>query len=305
MNRKSFLVAQAELIAVYWPQFRLRQRRWLCALLPSPGNVLFTLLVVGGLLWATGAGALPFRASALDCPSTTTISYQGRLADSSGEPVTSSGIGMCFRLYNTDTGSSPLWEECHIAVPVEDGLFHVLLGCTNPIPVSLLANNSTLWLGVTVGSDSEMEPREQIASVPYAMIASTVADGAITTMKIADRAVTQAKLSEDVSLEPPDGSITGDKLSDSLFILKSGEVPVSVSGSRPFYNFGATTVHFDEPFPNKTLFVDAHLTVDGTYLGIPIARPWTWNSEGFSINSFFYVDRDVTSASVHYTALGY
>jgi len=160
---------------------------------------------------------------------------------------------------------------------VEDGLFHVLLGSTNPIPVSLLANNSTLWLGIKVGSDSEMTPREQIASVPYAMIASTV----------------------------PDGAITGEKLSNSLFVLKSGSVPVTVSGTRPFYDFGTTNILFDEPFPNKTLFVNAHLNVNGTYIGVPIARPWTWNREGFTLSSFFSVDRDVTSASISYTALGY
>jgi len=214
MKHKPFLVALAELIATYWPRFNLRQRRWLRALLPSPGNILFTLLVVGGLLWATSAGALPFRAPALAGDSTTTISYQGRLADSSGNPITTSGVGMEFRLYNTDTGGSPLWEEPHTAVPVEDGLFHVLLGSTNPIPVSLLANNSTLWLGIKVGSDSEMTPREQIASVPYAMMASTVANGAITTEKIADEAVTQAKLGADVSLEPADGSVTTAKIAD-------------------------------------------------------------------------------------------
>ena len=175
-------------IPLWWPSgpgWR-RLARWL---LPSPGNALFTLLVVGGLLWATSAGALPFRAPTLVGDSTTTISYQGRLADSAGNPVTTSGVGMQFRLYNTDTGGSPLWEESHTAVPVEDGLFHVLLGSTNPIPVSLLANNSALWLGITVGSDSEMTPREQIASVPYAMIASTVPDGAITTEKLAEDAV--------------------------------------------------------------------------------------------------------------------
>ena len=40
----------------------------------------FTLLVVGGLLRATSAGALPLKAPALAGDSST-ISYQGRLAD--------------------------------------------------------------------------------------------------------------------------------------------------------------------------------------------------------------------------------
>ena len=185
--------------------------RWLGRqMVPNIG----TLLMVVVLLLTVPSLAAPLRAPALTSDSTTTISYQGRLADSGGNPVNSAGIGMQFRLYNADTGGSPLWNETHAAVPVEDGLFHVLLGSTHPIPVSLLANNSTLWLGITVGSDSEMRPLEQIASVPYAMIASTVPDQSITTEKIADGAVTQAKLGADVSLEPPDGSITTQKLAD-------------------------------------------------------------------------------------------
>ena len=47
-----------------------------------------------------------------------------------------------------------------------------------------------LWLGVTVGSEpGEMSPRERIASVPYAMVAS-VPDGSITQAKLAAGAVT-------------------------------------------------------------------------------------------------------------------
>ena len=200
MNQKSLIVELAEVIARHWPGRGHVLQRLARALVPHPGTFIVTLLVVGAVLFAQQAGALPFRAPMLVGDSTTTISYQGRLADSIGNPVTTSGVGMQFRLYNTDTGGSPLWEESHPAVPVEDGLFHVLLGSTNPIPVSLLANNSTLWLGITVGADSEMTPREQIASVPYAMIASTVPDGSVTTAKIADGAVTSAKLNVDNGL---------------------------------------------------------------------------------------------------------
>ena len=271
-------------IPLWWPD----GSGWRClawALMPNPG----TLIILAAFLLVQNAGALPLRAPTLAGDSTTTISYQGRLADSAGNPITASGIGMQFCLYDTDVGGSPVdgWCENHTSVPVEDGLFSVLLGSINPIPISTLANHGTLWLGIKVGSDSEMTPREQIASAPYATVVGTVADGAITTAKIAA------------------GSVTADKLAGSLFILKSGSVPVTVSGSRPFYDFGTATISFDQPFPNKTLFVNAHLNVNGTYIGVPIARPWTWNREGFTISSFFYVDRDVTSASISYTALGY
>ena len=176
---KSLLVHLTEVIALHWPG-RDGVVRWLGrALMPNLG----TVLVVIALLYANNVIASPGMRPSLASSSTTTISYQGRLADSSGNPITTSGVAMQFRLYDVDTGGAPLWEETQAAVPVEDGLFHVLLGSTNPIPVSLLASNSTLWLGITVGSDSEMTPREQIASVPYAMVAERLSSGRIETWK--------------------------------------------------------------------------------------------------------------------------
>ncbi|MBK6432750.1 hypothetical protein [Candidatus Amarolinea dominans] len=59
-----------------------------------------------------------------------------------------------------------------------------------------------------------MAPRVQLGSVPFAVQALTVPDGSVTTAKIADQAVTQAKLFPDVNLVPPDGSISTAKLAD-------------------------------------------------------------------------------------------
>jgi len=219
-------------------------RRLVRALVPNLG----TLIILALFLWAQSAGALPFRAPALAGDSTTIISYQGRLADSSGNPITTPGVAMQFRLYNTDTDGAPLWEETHAAVPVEDGLFHVLLGSTNPIPVSLLASNSALWLGITVGSDSEMTPREQIASVPYAMIASSVPDGSITTVKIADGAVTQAKAPK--------------------FILDLAHTNTIVQYGRAIGPTGNdTVVYFPEPFSEPPLVFVTQREMDGIESG--------------------------------------
>jgi hypothetical protein len=66
-----------------------------------------------------------------------------------------------------------------------------MLGSTTPVPVSLLGTNNTLWLGITVGADSEMTPREQIASVPFAMVAHTVPDGSITNAKLAPNVLSE------------------------------------------------------------------------------------------------------------------
>lgn len=202
------------------PELRFDWRAWL----PGRGNVLFTLVMIGILLWTQSVGAVPFRAES--AVSTGTIAYQGRLADSSGNPLTQT-LNMSFRLYKAASGGAPLWTEQWTGsngVQVSDGLFNVMLGSLTPIPQSVITDNSTLFLGITVGTDDEMSPRVQLGSVPFAMQALTVPDGSITA----------AKLAGDVSLTPPDGSITTAKIADgavtaSKLNLSTGKVGVGTS----------------------------------------------------------------------------
>ncbi|MFZ1754036.1 MAG: hypothetical protein WAU10_09840 [Caldilineaceae bacterium] len=177
------------------------QSRWL----PTPGTVLFVVFALAALLWGQSVGAFPLGDSSAN--STGTIAYQGRLADANGNPLTNT-LNMSFRLYSAATGGTPLWAEQWTGpngAQVSDGLFNVMLGSLTPIPQSVIAGNSNLFLGITVGTDDEMAPRVQLGSVPFAVQALTVPDGSITL----------AKLSPDVSLDPPDASITTAKLADS------------------------------------------------------------------------------------------
>jgi hypothetical protein len=142
--------------------------------------------VVGGLLWAASAGALPLRAPAAAGTSTGTIAYQGRLADASGNPLTGT-YNMIFRLYEAASSGAPLWTEQWTGsngVKASDGLFNVMLGSLTPIPTSLVTDHASLFLGITVGTDDEMTPRVQLGSVPFAVQALTVPDGSITSAKL-------------------------------------------------------------------------------------------------------------------------
>ncbi|MBK9231642.1 MAG: hypothetical protein IPO15_12540 [Anaerolineae bacterium] len=182
-------------LAIPWPRLQWN-RDAMRRFLPTPGNVLFTLLMIGLLLWASSAGALPLRLLGPNVPSTNTIAYQGRLADAGGSPLTGA-YSIIFRLYNAASGGAPLWEEQWTGqngVQVSDGLFNVMLGSLTPIPQAVVTGNNTLWLGITVGTDDEMAPRVQLGSVPFAVQALTVPDGSVTTGKIADQAVTGTKL---------------------------------------------------------------------------------------------------------------
>jgi len=197
MERKRFNIE----IELPWPHIN---KTGLSKLLPTSGNVIFTLLMIALLVIAQSAGALPLP-STLSAPRATsvgTIAYQGRLADADGNPLTGT-YNMIFRLYDAATGGTPLWEEPWSGsngVRVSDGLFNVMLGSLTPIPADLIAGHASLFLGITVGTDDEMAPRVQLGSVPFAVQALTVPDGSVTTAKIADRAVTPAKLNLDSSL---------------------------------------------------------------------------------------------------------
>jgi hypothetical protein len=154
--------------------------------------LLAALLVLTQQIWASPIVA---RLTATTTGSSkTTINYQGYLTDSSGNPV-NDPLDMVFRLYNVESGSEALWTEEQNGVVVSDGLFSVLLGNVTPISTEIIANNNDLWLGIAVGGDEEMIPREKIASAPYALLAN-VPDGSITSAKLADDAVTSSKIAQ-------------------------------------------------------------------------------------------------------------
>lgn len=171
--------------------------------IPTPGNVIFVLIVVMVTLWTQQVGA---SILANTSASTTLIPYQGRISDNIGSPYSGSKE-MTFALYTVATGGTSLWSEQHNGVTVNQGLFNVMLGSITPIPQSLITDNNQLYLGVTIGSDREMTPRAQLGSVPFAIQALTVPDGSVTTAKLADGAVTMAKLGSDAKLSLPTGAV--------------------------------------------------------------------------------------------------
>ena len=136
-----------------------------------------------------------------------TISYQGSLSDASGDPV-NEALLMTFSLYASSSAVTPLWTETR-TVMVTNGTFHAVLGATSEGPLKSSVFEGPLFLGITVGGDPEMTPRQALTSVGYAFrsaVAEAVVPGAVTgdglaaasvtTGKIADGAVTAAKIGE-------------------------------------------------------------------------------------------------------------
>ncbi|MEE8576408.1 MAG: hypothetical protein V3T31_04060 [candidate division Zixibacteria bacterium] len=103
------------------------------------------------------------------------ISYQGRLTDSGGAPLDTT-VSIVFTIYDDSTGGTSKWTETQSSVTSVDGLFDVLLGSVNPLTDTVFAD-TVRYLGITVGTDSELIPRARLVSVAYAHRVATV-DGA-------------------------------------------------------------------------------------------------------------------------------
>ena len=108
----------------------------------------------------------------------TTMSYQGKLSDSGGNPVTGT-VSIKFTIYNASTGGTALWTETQSSVSVNNGLFTVILGSVTPQSSSVFSG-STRYLGVKVGTDAEMTPRQKLNSASFAFKAD-VADSLSST----------------------------------------------------------------------------------------------------------------------------
>lgn len=112
------------------------------------------------------------------------INYQGTLTNTDGTPVPDGQYAVVFNIYDVSTVGTPLWTETWnlstTPIVTGNGNFNAMLGTHNPIPISFFNDHPTAYLGIKVGNDSEMLPRQRISSVAYAFTAGTgVPKGAI------------------------------------------------------------------------------------------------------------------------------
>ncbi|HVN67045.1 MAG TPA: hypothetical protein VMT55_01630, partial [Candidatus Sulfotelmatobacter sp.] len=128
------------------------------------------VLLAASLAWAAVPGKL---------------SYEGRLTDSAGNPVTSSKT-VVFTIYDAATAGTSLWTESQSVTPNNQGVFSVLLGSTSPLSPTVF-NGDPRYIEITVGGET-ISPRSQVVSVGYALtseLAQNVANNSITRNSIA------------------------------------------------------------------------------------------------------------------------
>jgi hypothetical protein len=135
--------------------------------------------VVVAALACAGLGYAPNVSAAIPA----SLTQQGRLLDLAGGGV-DADVAFVFTIYDAPTAGTALWTETQ-TVTVDQGYFSARLGETTAFGATLFDGSKTLYLGVKVGTDAEMAPRQAITSVPFAFHAkeadhAAAADSATT-----------------------------------------------------------------------------------------------------------------------------
>lgn len=99
------------------------------------------------------------------------FTYAGKYVSSDGTPMPDGVYDLLFALYETPVDGAPVWTELHRnadknGVQVSKGKFEVVLGNLVPLPEF----EKNYWIGVShPATGQQLVPREQLASVPYAL----------------------------------------------------------------------------------------------------------------------------------------
>ena len=119
---------------------------------------LMRMAAVGSIVAALMATASVAMA---DVPQT--LTHQGRLYDSNGDPV-SGLVSIVFSFTDAETGGNVVWTETH-DITFDDGYYSVELGSSTPFDATLDA--SALWVEISIGDDPPMSPRGRVRSVRW------------------------------------------------------------------------------------------------------------------------------------------
>ena len=122
-----------------------------------------------------------------------TINYQGYLTSPNGAALNVS-VPMVFKIYGVASGGAAMHTETQ-TVAVSNGIFNVVLGTGAALTLPF---DTPYYLGVTVGTDAELAPRQPLSASPYAIRAASAealaASAIVPGSQIADASVSAAKL---------------------------------------------------------------------------------------------------------------
>lgn len=127
-------------------------------------TLLFVLVAIAAAVASSGAGVPAM------------MTYQGKMTDAAGQPVSDGSYNMRFALYDQQSGGTLLWQEPltadpPVSVQVVGGVFTVLLGSTVPLVETAFQGNT--WLQTQVNGEV-LAPRVRIVSSGYSFLSENL-----------------------------------------------------------------------------------------------------------------------------------
>lgn len=215
------------------------------------GVITIGLFAVYGMLALLGfapalAASGSYAPTAPQVTAPTTLGYVGYLKDDAGNPLNTT-YTMTFRIYATAGITTPLWEETQTDVSIVGGVYNVVLGAVTPLPTSLF-DEPQRYLGITVADYPELLPRQQFASVPYAIYANNA------TYAISSTTATYANQANDFTVS---GQLTATN------ITASGPASVAGLGVNGDATVGSNAIISGNAVVSGTITTGGTITANG------------------------------------------
>lgn len=220
------------------------------------------------------------------------INYQGILKE--GSALLDGNYPFTFRIYNDPTGGSALWTESQ-TITVENGLFSAHLGSVTPI--AGVPFNRVHFLGITIGTGSELAPRTMLTPSAYSFMSMDIMDNTVSTLKLQDAAVTSAKIGSNQVVK----SING--LKDDVTFVAGTNITLTPSGNNITINAaggGGGSVTQVNTGPGLT---GGPITTTGT-ISVPNDGITNAMLLGNSVTSAKILDGTITGADIANSTIG-
>ncbi|MHC4597786.1 MAG: hypothetical protein ACYS47_02160, partial [Planctomycetota bacterium] len=185
------------------------------------------------------------------------ISFQGKLTDTTGNPITSA-VDLRFTLWDASSGGNSLWTETLGGItPDGNGLYNVMLGGVTPFTVNF---DNPYWLEVEVTPAGTMNweslsPRYQLGASPYAMTAANL-EGLTVSVAAINQALTGINIG---------GMVTGASLENltdgtNADALHSHTIPTDADTVDSLHASATATANMLYPLDANALFPVAVIT---------------------------------------------
>jgi hypothetical protein len=163
------------------------------------------------------------------------------LTNSSGTPITAA-TSVVFAIYSAASGGTALWTETISSLtPDAQGVFTQELGLSTALPAGLFAG-AKRYLGIKVGADAEMTPRQIISSGPYAISTTNIPDNSVTSAKVSNGSLTNVDILDEPGIAQAKSTSSVTVANTGVTSIISRQITTPGAGYVVAYGFGYASV---------------------------------------------------------------